>query len=258
MKEKKIFHEVKLPSDTNKVTVQNLWGYCDAISRTGRVFTMDQLIKQNCPHNNSDPVGRNLSYLKYLGFLKEKRERAPNKKEKIQRYYWADNQDVKDFYYLLQSKRKEESRVKWKSIIASSNLSKAVTQGVFKERNTATTIELEDFLRRSTGEKSNAPYYQNSAKFVSELLDDAGIVNYDRSQNMLNLQVESERKEIKEAEVIQEELEEKVLGSNNSEEYIVSIKGKDLKLDIIIKEEEDIEDLESFINVLKRKIQKQE
>ncbi len=231
--------DVKLPSDATKVTVSNLWSYCLAIARTGKTFEAKDLLKANPPHTSEDPMRRNLAYLKYLGFLDEKREKLvkDGKKVNIQRFNQrVKDALVKDFFYLLASGRKDEARTHWRRLIEKHAIFKLVKSKLFKETDLATLNDLEDLLRIQDNSKSNPQFYKSGALFVASLLEEAGLIKYNSVEGKLRPLSPEERTEGEEAAPgfaneplgIKENLEK-------GEEYLVSIRGADLNLDFKVR-----------------------
>ena len=67
--------KIKLPSNSGVLNVKTLWDTIKTISSTGNTFTIQQLISRGLYTKVDDYISRNLSYLKYLGFVKEIREK---------------------------------------------------------------------------------------------------------------------------------------------------------------------------------------
>ncbi len=257
-KEKKI--DIKLPSDTAKVTVEYLKKYCDAVAKTGKNFEFKDLQKQSLPHKSEDPIRRNLAYLKYLGFLEEKREKISKegKKKKVQRFNQKNDPLVKDYFYYLVSGRNNDAESLWKRIIGRHPLSKFILAELFKEREIATIDDLEDILRKQDNSSSNARYYKNGAYFVGTLLEDIEIVDFDKVSEKFKLNEEKVKKAIEEKQEERTVTEEISVGLKENlekgEVYLVSIKGADLNFDFKVRNKEDLEDVKTIIKIMEKKI----
>src|ERR1700761_1146695 len=163
--------KIKLPSNWSVVTPDNLWKHIGCIAKTGSVFTKEQLISNGLYTKSDDSVSRNLSYLKYLGFVEEERGKGKDQKFKV-----IDTSQVKDLIYELKANREDSARSKFRALITNHEIYQVIKNEFFKADNSKTFIDFEHFLKDSIPGKS-PQYYQNGGSFIIELLKIAGVVS---------------------------------------------------------------------------------
>lgn len=259
-------YDVKLPSDCAKVTPDNLWAYCIAIAKTGKSFEEKDLLKSNPPHNVHDSIRRNLAYLKYLGFLVENREKRVinGKKEPIQRFIRNESDElVKDFFYLLASNRRDEAKKVWSRVLGKHSLYQGVYNLLLKDQGFATVIDLADVLRKQDGGGSNPAYYKNGAIFVAGLLDDAGLLKFNRTESRIESIVPADNgpqitnPPIETIPFSQPELVGTAEGFDKGELYLVAIRGADINFTFKVREVSDLSDVRTILDIVQKKLKKE-
>src|SRR3989344_5205185 len=262
---KKINYEIKLPSSTLAVNKGSISKFMETISKTGSVFTKEQLIANGLYTKSDDIVSRNLAYLKYLGILDEVREKVKqgDKEENVQKFTVKSTQLVKDLLYELRAGRNEEARKHWHNMVLNHEITKSIREDFFKGDSTKTLIDLEHFLRAKTPGKSPG-YYQQGGRFVVDLLAEAGIL--EESGNQLTLRMEGSPSETKAPLVVgilnreaEAPLANNTRGTDNSlsinsSSYLVTIKGPGMNHHIEISEEIDFNILNAILGKVRTKI----
>lgn len=178
-----------VPSDASKVTVENLWRTMNAITKIGRVFQKKDIASHpDSPFTGQIDIGRILSYLKYLGIISESREKIKDKEGKVQRIQkYKVTEKAQKFYYLIQSGRKEEAMAEWSNLIKDHDLYKIVAEELLSQTKKTTIRELQDIIWEAYGGKHQSSFYRNGAEFVAELLDNAELVEFDKSTGLISL-----------------------------------------------------------------------
>jgi len=181
---------IKLPSNTYVVNPNTLWNFVKTISGTGEVFTKDQLIKSGLYTKSDDTIKRNLSYLKYLGIIDESRERKKvgEKKELIQKFSVLKSKEIKDINYQIKADREENAKKIWGSYLKDQELFNSLKNNFFKDTNTKTVIDLENFLREKFPNRVPS-YIQNGIDFIVELLSGAELLKRDGNNIILSDEV---------------------------------------------------------------------
>jgi len=181
-------YNLMIPSDTSKVTVENLWRIISAITKIGRTFQREDIARHpDSPFTDKIAIGRFLSYLKYLGIINESRERVEKKEGKfqfVQKFSITDT--ASKFYYLLQDGRKEAAMAEWSNIIREQDLYRVITSELFSQTKKITIRELQDIIWKAYGGKHLSSFYRNGAEFIAELLSHAGLVEFDRSSGLIS------------------------------------------------------------------------
>jgi hypothetical protein len=187
-----------IPSDPSKVTVENLWRTMNAITKIGRVFQNQDVAKHpDSPFTGKIDVGRVLSYLKYLGIINESREKIKDEKGKAQRIQkFTVTEKAQKFYYLLQSGRKEEAMAEWSTLLKDHDLYKTVVSELLSQTKKTTIRELQDIIWKVYEGKHQSSFYRNGAEFVAELLNNANLVEFDRSTELISLKEYIAEKEL--------------------------------------------------------------
>lgn len=171
-------HRIKLPSNTGVVSIKTLWDTIKTISSTGSTFTIPQLIQCGLYTKVDDYISRNLAYLKYLGFLKETREKVKtgDKTENIQKFTILEDKKVSDIIYDLKANREDSARSKFGELLKGHELYLGLKSEFFGQTKIKTFIDLEHFVKEKNPGK-NPTYYQNGGKFIMKLLEQAKLVN---------------------------------------------------------------------------------
>lgn len=245
-------YNLKLPSSA-VITIKNIWEILSIISKTGKVFTEADLIKNNSPVNEKN-LFRILAYLKYLGFIFEKRERETvNGKEQFsQRWFEEEKKDISDFFFLLRDNRETEAKKIFIKIMNNHDLYLSIKEELIKERPSATLIELKDFFRNKAPGKTPG-YYDTAVKFVIDLLLSCELIT--KEGNIFKLSRVTQ-KEIKE-ELSQEQpkpiqQKNKIDLANNK--YMITIVGESHNFEFPINNLSDIDDVEAILNIIKKKL----
>ena len=253
MKEKNMSYAIKLPSNTHYVTTKNIWKISKIIADTGRVFTPTDLVKKGSPINEKN-LFRILAYMKYLGLLNEKRDKIEikGKKQSIQKWCQEERKDVADFFFYLQDNRFEDARKNFKKLISGHDIFKSIKEELMKNRPIATTVELKDFFRNKTPGKV-ANYYAGGVNFVISLLEECGLIIFD--VNKISLvpvdKIEKVECEVETKEVERNESSSPIVEKNK---FLITIVGKDTNFSFPINTLSDLEDVESIISILKKKL----
>lgn len=246
-------YSLKLPSSA-VVTVKNVWEVLGIISKTGKVFTEADLIKNNSPVNEKN-LFRILSYLKYLGFVYEKRERENiNGKEQVsQRWFEEEKKDITDFFFYLRDNRESEAKKIFIKIVKQNDLYNSIKDELIKQRPSTTIIELKDFFRNKNPGKTPG-YYDTGVKFVVELLLFCNLIT--KEGNIVKLL--EEKAELQKIDILSDKKEtnlnlpKKEIGNNK---YFISIVGENNhNFEFPINNLSDIEDVESILNIIKKKL----
>ena len=248
-------YNVKLPSNTQYVTTKNIRRFSKIIADTGRVFTGEDLVKGGSPVNEKN-LFRILSYMKYLGLLKEKREKinVNGKKESIQKWYQNERKEVADYFFYLQDNRSQEAENILNKIISGHDLFKSIKEDLIKNRPNTTTVELKDFLRNKLPGKT-AKYYTNGANFIISLLEECNLIIFDSNKiSLKNMDNIEEKEPEDEMEEINIKKENKSLIQIDENVFLLTIIGKDTNFSFPIKSKSDLEDVEIILNILKKKL----
>lgn len=251
--DKKIGYSIKLPSDPKLVTVENLWKYCEVIANTGHSFTLEQLVNTGVPHSHSMAIKRHLSYLKYLGILREKRIKIKknDKVEKIQQFYISEDKIVRDLIYNIKAKRYETAREKFKILLSQHDLYQSIKNELFKNKEFITIIDLENFLREKCPKATSPTFFQKGAKFVVELLQNYGLIYVDKDTISL-----------KEFNKAQKELEKKrrteipIKETIDRGSYVITIKGPSIDTSIEIVSLAQLEIVDAILKVVREELNK--
>jgi hypothetical protein len=255
--------KIKLPSNWSVVTPENLWRHISCIAKTGSVFTKEQLIGNGLYTKSDDAVSRNLSYLKYLGFVEEERGKGKDQKFKV-----IDNSQVKNLIYELKANREDSARSKFRALITNHEIYQVVRNEFFKADNSKTFIDFEHFLKDSIPGKS-PQYYQNGGSFIIDLLKIAGVVSTNANDiNLLDGKSENEGKDEKpegangsdkpkpEERPIQGEPDAALAIDKDPKvgKYSVAIKTPNINFNIELESEVDIQIVNSILDKVKKEL----
>lgn len=178
-------HNLKIPSDTSKVTVDNLWRVMNVITKIGRLFVKEDITKHpDSPFTDEVAIGRILAFLKYLEIVNEEREKIEGVAKRIQKFTITDK--AQKFYYLLQDGRREGALGEWSKLIKEHDLYKIVNQELLSKTKKMTIRELQDLIWKSYGGKHRSEFYRNGAEFIAELLNNANLADYDSSSGLVS------------------------------------------------------------------------
>lgn len=176
---------LKIPSDTSKVTVDNLWRVMNVITKIGRTFQKEDITKHpDSPFTDEVAIGRILAFLKYLEIVNEEREKIEGVAKRVQRFTVTEK--AQKFYYLLQDGRKEGALGEWSKLIKEHDLYKIVTQELLSKTKKTTIRELQDLIWKSYGGKHRSEFYRNGAEFIAELLNNARLADFDSSSGLVS------------------------------------------------------------------------
>jgi len=248
--------KIKLPSNWGVVTPENLWKHISCIAKTGSVFTKDQLIANGLYTKSEDSVSRNLSYLKYLGFVEEERGKGKDQKFKI-----IESPLVKDLIYELKANREDSARGKFRALITNHEIYQVIKSEFFKTDNNKTFIDFEHFLKDNIPGKS-PQYYQNGGSFIIELLKIAEVVSTNGNDiNLLDNKTEVVDKkgkgtEAKKGEEENDPIDPKVdkITETKSNKYTVTIKTPNINFNIELESEVDIQIVNSILEKVKSEL----
>ena len=165
--------KIKLPSNWMLVNPDSIWRYLIIISKTGNTFNKDQLIKAGLYTNNEDNISRNLSYLKYLGFVEEERGKG-----KDQRFKVIDKTEIRDVIYELKANREDSAKLKLKTLLANHQLFRTLKDEFFKDEKNKTLNDLEHFLKDGLPGKT-PQYIQKGGEFIIKLLKLTSLADID-------------------------------------------------------------------------------
>ncbi|MCO6149539.1 hypothetical protein [Flavobacterium sp. NRK1] len=172
--------KIKLPSNWMLVNPESIWRYLLTISKTGNVFSKEQLIKSGLYTNNEDNISRNLSYLKYLGIVEEERGKGKN-----QKFLVNENSYVRNITYELKAGREDAAKDKLKEHFKNHILFQTLKSEFFKNEKEKTLHELEHFLKDGIPNKSPV-YYQKGGEFLIKLLSIASLATLSGNDILLN------------------------------------------------------------------------
>jgi hypothetical protein len=168
--------KIKLPSNWMLVNPESIWRYLQTISKTGSIFTKEQLINAGLYTSNEDNISRNLSYLKFLEIVDEERGKG-----KDQRFKVIDRKEVKDVLYELKANREQQAKAKFKILLEKHILFDTLSKDFFAGEKQRTLNDLEHFLR--DGIPGKAPqYYQKGGEFVIKLLQIAELARLEGNE----------------------------------------------------------------------------
>jgi len=245
-------YSLKLPS-SSVVNLKSSWEILKIISRTGKIFTDKDVVKNGSPINENN-LFRVLSYLKYLGLLIEKREKeiVNGKEESVQKWIQEDNKDVTELFFLLRDNREEEAKNLFTELIKKNDLFLSIKEELISGHPSITLIDLKDFFRRKNSGKSPS-YYDNGVKFTIDLLlfcklilIEGNIIKLRGQENIV-----SESKNERELKKDSTEKTKVILGENK---YMISVVGKDTNFEFPINQISDIEDVEAILTIIKKKL----
>jgi hypothetical protein len=240
-------YTIKLPSG-DVVTVKNIFEVAKLISKTGKDFSEKHLLDNGAPVNEKS-LFRILSYLKYLGLIYDTRENQniEGKEKKTQRWHQRDSSKVADIFYSLKAGRDEVAKEKFIEIIKSHDLYLGIKEELIKNNPFPTELDLENFFRKKNP-GNNPTYYQRGIRFVLSLLSFCGLIIKEGNNFKLS-EMEQQIPKEKSQENIQPE------ESNlNGSKYSIVLKGGDLNLQFSINGLSDIDDVETILNILRKKL----
>jgi len=245
-------YSLKIPS-SSIVTHKNIWEILKIISKTGNGFSEEDILKHNSPINEKN-LFRILAYLKYLGFIYEKREKefVDGKEKTIQRWFEKEKKEINEFFFLLRDNREEESKKIFKEIVKKHDLYLAIREELIKDKLSSTIIELKDYLRKKILKKS-VGYYNHGVKFILNLLFFCDLIT--RDGNIFRLK-EQEFRESFDDEKETRGISEKTKIQLEDNKYIISIIGKGHNFEFPINEIADVEDVKTILEIIKKKLNK--
>lgn len=252
---------IKLPSNTGVVSVKTLWNTIKTISSTGSTFTIPQLIQCGLYTKVDDYISRNLAYLKYLGFLKETREKVKNgdKTENIQKFLILEDKNVNDIIYDLKANREDSAKSKFGNLLKNHELYLGLKNEFFNSSKIKTFIDLEHFVKEKNPGK-NPVYYQNGGKFIMKLLEQAKLVSV--SGNNIELIDSSSREESKEKSELGPSENYSTKGDKEKDDnqqlkieaddntYTIKINGPDTNSTWIVKSKKQLAVVKSIIDLI--------
>jgi len=179
--------KLMVPSAASIVTVENLWRIMNVITKIGRTFQKEDIVNHpDSPYTDKVAIGRILSYLKYLGFITEKREKVEAKDgaQFVQKFTITET--ANKLYYLLQDGRREEMMKEWHDLMEKHDLYRIVQNELLSQTKKATIRELQDVIWKAYGGKHQSSFYKEGAEFIAELLDNARLVEYDKANGYIS------------------------------------------------------------------------
>jgi len=243
-------YNVKVPS-SSAVTMGNTWEILKVISKTGRVFLDSDLVKNGSPVNEKN-LFRILSYLKYLGFIYERRERVEKGQSAIQRWYENESKEIKDFFFFLRDGRENQAKEIFIKIIFGHDLFKAISSELLDSRP-STKLELKDYFRRKLPDKS-VGYYDNGVKVTLDLLKFCNLIEEDGNFFKLKKSKQSSPEEETAKIVSPEKQKETVKRDLGNNKYHITITGEDTNFEFPINNFNDLVDVEAILGIIKRKL----
>lgn len=250
--------KLKLPSNWMLVSPESIWKYLIAISKTGNVFTKEQLIKSGLYTSNDDNISRNLSYLKYLELIDEERYKG-----KEQRFKVLDNRDVRDIFYELKANREDGAKMKFKIHLEKHSLFTTLHNDFFLNEKNKTLNEFEHFLRDRMPGKT-PQYYQKGGEFLIKLLKLASLAELNGNDITL-LEVDNNKDyNSPQSNVI--DSNKAVASSQESNiitppivkgSYNIRIQSPDMNVEITIKNLAHLRLVESFLETIKTELEGQ-
>jgi hypothetical protein len=257
-------YNLKVPS-SKVVTMNNCWEILKIVSKTGNVFSDKDLVNNGSPVNEKN-LFRILSYLKYLGFIYEKREKEEinGKTTHMQKWFENEADEVNDFFFFLRDNRENEAKKRFIKIISNHDIYNAIISELLKTRPSATKIELKDYLRRKLPGKKPR-YYDVGVKATLELLTFCGLINVEgnifslpKEQQELTKEAINDKASTKKTNFENKDLESPSKEDNKKEldgnKYLISIYGEKTNFELPINNKEDIVDIEALLSIIKRKL----
>lgn len=160
---------IKVPSHFSSVTVPKIRKFIEVLDKLGEPFTkQDAQNIEELQLKSKGGRGRLISYLKYLGILKEER----NKKQSERQYYLTDlGKELRETKQFSPSKFED----KWREVIIKSELYQAITENnEFKEKGYISREAFRELIL--DGFSKNVTYIKKrldkSEKFLRQLLED--------------------------------------------------------------------------------------
>lgn len=246
---------IKLPSQPDLVTVENLWKYCEAIANTGHSFTLEQLVNTGVPHSHEMAIKRNLSYLKYLGILTEKRSKVKqnDKVKYVQKFYISEDKNVKDFIYNIKAKRYDMARENFRTLLSRHDLYLSIKNELLKNKKFATIIDLENFLREKCPKATSPTFFQKGTKFIVELLQSYGLIHVEGDTIYLEKIDRIPQKEAEKGKRMTKIPAEIVSDGDN---YVITIKGPSIDTSIEIVSLAQLEIVDAILKVVREELNK--
>jgi len=240
-------YSLKLPS-SSIVTLKSSWEILNVISKTGKSFTDKDVVKNGSPINEKN-LFRILSYLKYLGFLIEKREKEMinGQETSVQRWVQGENKEISEFFFLLRDNREDEAKKIFIELIKKHDLFLSIKDELINGHPSITVIDLKDYFRKKVSDKS-PNYYDNGVKFTIDLLLFCRLIFTEG--NIIKLKEITENNN----EDSRDKNNTKIDTQLSENKYIISILGKNTNFEFPVNQLSDIADVEIILNIIKKKL----
>ncbi|MEW6748599.1 MAG: hypothetical protein AB1295_02750 [Candidatus Micrarchaeota archaeon] len=233
-------YDIKLPSH-GSITFDKIWDVCKTIARTGRTFTVKDLLDHNPPSSNGDFLSRILSYLRYLGIVEEKRVKTEvgGAIETLQRWQVKDDKKAQEMIFLLEDNREQEALGLFREVLKTQDIYVGLKKEKFEggQRRAITLVELKDFLR-THNEGKKATSYTTGAEFLRDMLVKSGLGSADGNKLILTEEVTEPKLEAEETVETKNTNEQKKI---EGAQLMFSLKGKGMNFEFPIESSEDLE-----------------
>lgn len=178
--------ELEVPSDPHAVNVNALIDFLFTLPQLGREFTRKAAEDHDeTPAKTTLP--RILSYLKYLGLIVENRIRTQDNGETTTIQKYSLTESGKELFYLIEGGRTDEFEEAWRRHLKETPAFQVVYQNKLKEHPSLPLIELQDMVYEAKGRSVSADFARSGARFLALLFEDAGLVEYDSSEDKIYL-----------------------------------------------------------------------
>lgn len=251
-------YDLKLPSEANVVTPTNIWKTAITIANFGKTFSDVELSKTGSPVNEKN-LFRILSYMKYLGLLKEHREKTTTegKSKQIQIWSQSNEKEVQDFFYYLQDNRKEKAKELFIKIIKKHDLFQSIKNELFSIHKVVTEVDLRDYLRKKIPNKS-ANYYRKGTNFAIKFLSEFCQLILKEGNKLKLVEEEEEMVNEEHREIDEKYKPEKSSFPKIDSKFVIKIEGLDgTSFKHVINKESDLDDIKNLIEIIRKKIKRE-
>jgi hypothetical protein len=190
-----ISERVKVPSHFDMVTPKNIKRFCEVIKELPREFEAKDVAEAVDSWTNLAAIGRLLSYVKYLNIVNEKRVLREDRRTQIFNLTPMGERIKKSFMF-----EPHEFPGIWTDVVRNSGVYQSLLNGQdIKEYGRISMASLEKTVYEAHGGRSEN-VAKRGARFVSNLLQDAGLAEVDGNMLSFKLETEEEKEESQEEE----------------------------------------------------------
>lgn len=176
----------------------------------------------------------------------------------VQKFEVNNSPEVKEMIYQIKAGREDEAKAQLKSMLAKHDLYLFLKNDFFKDYDTRTFVDLENFLRKFL--PNNEPgYLQNGGKFIVGLLSDYNLLQVnDQDISLIEKSVRDEMVETGQVIDVGFRNNSLVLDTTRPDEektgFLVAIKGPNMNHTIEINTESDLDIVNFILSTIKKKI----